>query len=103
MADYRLSRRAAADLEAIADYTIEQFGVAQARRYRDSLRLCFERLSENPRMGRRVEQLLPGPRRLEHRSHVIFYTRSDNDLFIVRILHARMHVRSAQMAIGDWT
>ena len=31
MDDYRLSRRAASDLEAIADYTIEQFGIAQAR------------------------------------------------------------------------
>ena len=103
MADYRLSRRAAADLEAIADYTIEQFGIAQARHYRDSLRLCFARLSENPRMGRRAEQLLPGLRRFEHRSHVVFYTRSKNEIFIVRILHARMHVRSTQMALGDWT
>ena len=103
MADYRLSRRAAADLEAIANYTIEQFGVAQARRYRDSLRLCFERLTENPRMGRRAEHLSPGLRRFEHRSHVVFYTPSDNETYLVRILHARMHVRSAQMAGGDWT
>ena len=103
MTDYRLSHRAAADLEAIADYTIEEFGVAQARRYRDSLRLCFERLSENPRMGRRAEQLSPGLRRFEHRSHVVFYTRSHNEIYIVRILHARMHVRSAQMALWDWT
>lgn len=103
MADYRLSRRAAADLDAIADYMIEPFGVAQARRYRDSLRLCFKGLSENPRMGGRAEQLLPGLRRFEHRSHIVFYTRNDNEIYIVRILHARMHVRSAQMAVGDWT
>ena len=103
MADYRLSRRAASDLEAIADYTIEQFGVAQARRYRDSLRLCFEQISDNPRMGRRAEQLSPGLRRFEHRSHVVFYTRSDDEVFIVRILHARMHASRAQMARADWT
>ena len=103
MDDYRLSRRAASDLEAIADYTIEQFGIAQARRYRDSLRLCFERLADNPRIGRRAEQLSPELRRFEHRSHVIFYTRSDDEIFVVRILHARMHVRRAQMAGKDWT
>ena len=90
MADYRLSRRAASDLEAIAEYTIERFGVDQARAYRDSLRTCFEQLSGNPGMGRRAEQLSPGLRRFEHRSHIVFYTRSDDEIVVVRILHARM-------------
>ena len=90
MADYQLSRRAASDLEAIAENTIERFGVDQARAYRDSLRSCFEQLSDNPRMGRRAEQLLPGLRRFKHRSHIVFYTRSDDEIFVVRILHYRM-------------
>ena len=34
MADFRLSPRAETDLAEIADYTIETFGVEQARRYR---------------------------------------------------------------------
>jgi len=37
MADYRLTRRAAADLDAIAEFTIGRFGVDQARRYRDDI------------------------------------------------------------------
>ena len=92
MANYRLSRRAASDLEAIAEYTIERFGVDQARRYRDSLRSCFEQLSENPRMGRRAEQLSPGLRRFEHRSHIVFHTHRNGEMFVVCILHARMDV-----------
>jgi len=37
MADYHFSRRAAMDIEAIADYTIAHFGIDQSRRYRDEL------------------------------------------------------------------
>jgi len=45
--NYRLSRLAAADLEEIAEYTIERFGINQARRYRDGLKTCFDQLAEN--------------------------------------------------------
>ena len=57
MADVRLSCRAETDLAEIADYTIERFGVEQARRYRDDLEACFLNLAKNPGLGRRVEQL----------------------------------------------
>ena len=46
MPRYRLSRRAAADVDEIADFTIEQFGIEQARRYRDMLETCFQTLAE---------------------------------------------------------
>jgi plasmid stabilization system protein ParE len=35
MADYRLSKHAEKDLGDIAAYTIQNFGLKQARRYRD--------------------------------------------------------------------
>lgn len=68
MADFRLSTRAAADLGSIARYTIETFGVEQAR----------------------AERLRPGLRRFEHRSHAVFYMQNEDGILIVRILHARM-------------
>ncbi len=92
MASYRLSRKAAADLEAIATYTIEQFGIDQARRYRDSLGSRFEQLVESPKLGRRAEQLARGLRRLDHESHIVFYTVENDDVLIVRILHSHMDV-----------
>ena len=48
MADYRLTSRAEADLAGIADYTIETFGIEQARRYRDEFETRFENLAANP-------------------------------------------------------
>lgn len=70
MADYRLSSRAADDLAKIADYTIDNFGVEQARRYRDALEACFCHLAENPRLGRDAGEVAPDLRRHEHQSHI---------------------------------
>lgn len=92
MAKYRLSRRAAADLEAIAEYTIERYGVEQAHRYREELKSCFAQLAENATLGRRAEHLARGLLRFEHQSHVVFYIREQAGLLIVRILHSRMDV-----------
>lgn len=92
MADYSLSRRAAIDLEAIAEFTIDRFGIKQARRYRDELKNCFTNLAENPTMGRRAEQLARGLRRFEHGSHIIFYLPVEDGVLVVRVLHYRMDV-----------
>lgn len=93
MSEYQLSRRAATDLEAIADYTIERFGIKQARHYRDQLSACFHQLGDNPALGRPVEFLAAGLRRFEHRSHIIFYQAVGTRILIVRVLHYRMDVR----------
>ena len=61
MAEYRLTRRAEADLSGIADYSIETFGIEQARRYRDQLEDCFETLAQNPRLGSERGMLCAGP------------------------------------------
>ena len=92
MADYRFSRRAAIDLQAITEFTIERVGVERARRYREELKTCFAELAVNPKMGRRAEQLARGLRRFEHQSHVVFYQQSDDGVLIVRILHSRVDV-----------
>lgn len=90
MADYALSHRAAADLEAIAEFTINRFGIEQARQYRDELNTCFSNLAANPAMSRRAEQLAKDLRRFEHGSHIIFYRPGDEGVLIVRVLHYRM-------------
>ena len=90
MAEYRLTRRAETDLSGIADYSIETFGIEQARRYRDQLEDCFETLAQNPRLGRSAERFAPGLRRFEHRSHSVFYTENERGIAIVRVLHAGM-------------
>lgn len=90
MANYRLSRLAIKDLADIADYTIETFGVEQARAYRDGLEACFEALADNPNLGRSAERLAPMLRRFTHQSHEVFYRAMNQEILIVRVLHERM-------------
>ena len=92
MPRYRLSVRAAADVTGIADYTIERFGINQARRYRDGLEASFESLAANPLLGRSAEELAANLRRFEHESHVVYYEPQDGSVLIVRVLHETMDV-----------
>lgn len=98
MADFRLSLHADTDLAGIAEYTIETFGIEQARRYRDGLEAGFQNLADNPLLGQSADYLVPQIRRLEHQSHVIFYMPQDYGVLIVRILHASME---ASKHLGD--
>ena len=92
MPDYHLSKRAREDLANIADYTIQTFGVAQSRIYRDALSHCFSMLAETPTMGRSAEYVEPHIRRFQHKSHVIFYRPEDRGILIIRVLHSSMDV-----------
>ena len=49
MGDFRLTSRAESDLAEISDYTIETFGIEQARHLRDALESCFQMIADNPK------------------------------------------------------
>ena len=88
---YVISAKAKHDLKQIAKYTIENFGETQSLRYAKGLRKVLEELSENPQLGKNYvaiknKMLL----RYRFKSHVIFYYKSENDIFIVRVLGGRM-------------
>ena len=88
-----LSSRADKDLAGIADYTIEQFGIEQARHYRNGLEKLFQSLLEYPLQGRPATELAPKLRRIEYQSHVVFYIATKNKIRIVRILHQSMDAK----------
>lgn len=92
MGAYSLSQKAAADIEGIYAYTIEQHGVVLARKYLNGLHACFEHLAEHPMLGRGADRVAPGVRRHECQSHVVFYVPGDAGISIARVLHARMDV-----------
>ncbi len=90
MAAYRLSRKAASDLDEIHEYTIVNFGLTQAQDYLNGLHERFGNLSQQPSLGRKADQLAPQLRRYEYRSHVVFYVQESNGVVIVRVLHRNM-------------
>ena len=87
MPEYRLSKRAESDIGEIAYYTIEQFGIEQARTYRDSMNACFNSIVENPKLGKKVNHIRKGYRCFIHQSHAIFYKMERRDILIIRVLH----------------
>lgn len=90
MASYRLSRKAADDLDSIYTYTIGQHGLAKAKEYLNRLQACFEQLADHPELGRRADRIAPGVRRHECQAHVVFYLPDQAGAYIVRVLHSRM-------------
>ena len=91
---YRLSPKARNDLEGIWRYIYETWSLRQADTYHAQLVAAFERLAENPQLGRSVDHLRPGYLRHSVGSHFVFYRLGQHQAIeIVRILHQRMDFR----------
>lgn len=88
MPSYRLSKQAAADVEAIGDYGVRTFGLAQALKYHLWLETRFELLAEFPRLGTPSYDLRPGLYHQPYESHTVFYTIQPDHILIVRVLPA---------------
>jgi len=84
---YSFSKQARLDLIEIADYTLDRWGLKQAERYLDGLDDCFKRLVQTPQLGRSLDQIRAGYRRIEHEKHVVIYRPDADGIFICRILH----------------
>lgn len=91
-AGYRLTPRAVADLDAIADYTIDQWGTDQLERYLGSLVRRFDWLCENPLAGRERNDVHPGYRSFPEGNHIVFYLISKDHIDIIGIPHKSMDV-----------
>lgn len=87
MAKYTLSRKAEADLAAIIDFSLETFGIEQARIYYDSLIDALNHIADHPEIGMSFAHIKPNTRRLVHGSHVVYYRTDTSSVFIRRILH----------------
>ena len=101
MAAYRLSKKAAADLDGIHEYSVVAFGTAQARNYLNRLHERFDILAQQPMLGRQANHFAPKLRRYEYRSHVAFYVPEDEGVMIVRVLHKSMDVQRHFMLIEN--
>ena len=74
----------------IAEYSLRQWGEAQAARYLAQLGGCCRRVGDSPMIGRACPRILPGLRRIEQGRHVVFFLVADGDVLIVRVIHKSM-------------
>jgi len=87
MPSFRLSKRAAADIDEILAFTIECWGVDQADKYLGGLDALLHIVVSRPMMGRRAAQIQPDLRRIEYVSHIVFYKILQQGISIERVLH----------------
>ncbi len=86
---YSLSDRAQADLIGIYTYTVINFGETQAERYLGGLYDSFERLLDNPKLGKPARK---NTRCYIYKSHYVIYHIDGDTIKILRVIHTRMEL-----------
>ena len=91
---YILSESADEDLDEIYDHTESEFGVAQAVSYLLGLERDFQRLVNDPYLGRDRSDIRADLRSIVSGSHIIFYRILSDHIWIVRVLHGNRYLPS---------
>lgn len=87
MPSYKFTAHAQKDLQNIVDYTVNNWGDAQADKYIDGLVELITSLANNPALGARHDELKNGLLGFPYKSHKIYYTRTKAGIIISRVLH----------------
>lgn len=86
MVRYRLTQAADQDFERIFEFSIDQFGLAQALEYQNGMKHRFDQLAQQPNLYQAVDHIRKGYRRSVYRAHSIYYRIDQEFVLIVRIL-----------------
>jgi len=90
------SRVAREDRRAITRYTVEHFGIHQARRLRRKFEAKLNLLADAPGMGRFNEQLDPPGHRFRYavvsESFIVVYLPTEDGIRVARLLHGARDV-----------
>ena len=84
-----LSDEADRDLNAIWDYTADQWSVDQAESYVSGLDRVLRLLAEQPHIARERPEIRQGARLHPYRKHLILFVETEETLNVSRVIHAR--------------
>jgi len=84
------TKAAVSDLQAIRNYTLDNWGTEQEKIYLDSLWAKFEEILAEPQRWRTRNDLFPGCRLAAQGKHVVLFRLQGSTLQVVRILHSAM-------------
>jgi len=82
---------AEADIDAIWDYSADNWGPDQADRYTDEIRDTCHALAAGRKRGRAAD-VRPGYLKISTGSHVIYFRENGDRVEIIRVLHGRQDV-----------
>ena len=75
------------DLEEVFEYSYHKFGPNQATKYLSEIDEVFNKLLDNPEIGRTRSEIKKGLYSIPFGSHIIFYSIQPDYIRIVRVLH----------------
>jgi plasmid stabilization system protein ParE len=87
--EIRLSPEASDDLDAVLQFTLEQWGEVQMEKYASFLQEAMTLLANFPYLGRKKDHLRVGCLCYQVGSHQIYYDTTNTLLRISRIVHIR--------------
>ena len=90
--DFELSKLALSDINNIWIYTANKWSKPQANKYYKEIFKGIDSICSNSEIGRRIEDIKPGHRILQVKSHLILYKKNKDRISIDRILHERMDI-----------
>ncbi|MBI3883984.1 MAG: type II toxin-antitoxin system RelE/ParE family toxin [Sphingobacteriales bacterium] len=93
---YKISVKAAEDIEKIWLYTFENWSLEQADRYVNLIFDEIEYLVNNPKSGMDYNHIRKNYRCSKVKSHLVLYRIVDkqSDIEIIRVLHQRMDIEN---------
>jgi toxin ParE1/3/4 len=107
MREFRISRDAQEDLDAILEVSEDRWGADARDRYERLIAQAFRQIASDPMtvLGRERRALPRGVKTLHLRAisarpavrepvHVVFYRVTTREIEIIRVLHERMHFES---------
>jgi toxin ParE1/3/4 len=84
---YELSQKTDQDIDEIINYTEAEYGFDQAVKYLGELEEVFIQLIQNPKLGKKREEVKRGLRSISKGEHTIFSRVMSDRIRIVRVLH----------------
>jgi toxin ParE1/3/4 len=85
-AQFRLTKPAIQDIEAIADYIAQQSGLEKSERFLSNLESKFSKIVTFPLIGRKRDEILTNIRTIPMDKYLILYLPISNDIEILRIV-----------------
>jgi len=90
----RLSHPAKLDLQRIATYTEEEWGVTQKEAYINLIRKSFNILSTVGNIGKKRNEIAIGLYSFSLKRHTVYFRESEHEFIVLRVLHSRMDPES---------
>ncbi|WP_446471518.1 type II toxin-antitoxin system RelE/ParE family toxin [Xenorhabdus stockiae] len=87
---FSLKPKAVQDLEAIFNYSYQEFGLKKAERYIKDIDRVFHMLSGSPGIARSCNRIRPGLKAFPIASHIIFFRLVEDGILVIRVLHQSM-------------